>query len=372
MIEVWLDDARGNRLAHLDKLESLELIHVLNDYGVIGIELPSDYDGYINLDGIIEVWYNGRMEAAGWIRKMVMYDDSNGEAHTRLIAYTGNYVLTSRIVAYAAGSAQASMTDQADDMLKEIANDNLLGDATGARDLYSTLGLTKAANEADGQSITKSFAWRTLLYVCQDIAYASRAAGTAVYFDWLPKMVSANVMSWEFRTWINQRGIDHGTDSGQPVYFGKAWGNLAGPSLEYDHTDEVNYVYAGGQGEGSDRNINEVSDTTRIGASVWNRREGFADARNESADDGVTAKGYEALNNGRPRVVFSGEITESPSTLYGVHWDFGDKVIVEYRGVEYDAIVMSARLALTSDGSLKITGKFEADASSGGQGFGLS
>lgn len=369
MIEVWLDDPRGNRLAHLDKITSLEVVHVLNDYGVIGIELPPDYDEYIRLDRIIEVWYNGALEAAGWIRKLVFYDDENGGEHTRLIAYTGNYILTSRIIAYAAGSAQASMTDQADDMLKEIVNDNLLGDATGARDLYSTLGLTKAANEADGESITKSFAWRPLLNVCQDIADASRAAGTAVYFDWLPKMISANVMSWEFRTWINQRGIDHSSSSGQPVYFGKAWGNLVGPSLEYDFTEEVNYVYAGGQGEGSDRNVNEVSDSDRYGASVWNRREGFADARNESTDAGVTAKGNEALDKGNPKIAFSGEITESPSTQYGVHWGFGDKVIVEYRGTEYDALVKATSLALRSDGSLKITGKFEADASGGG-GFG--
>ena len=362
MIEVWLDDPLGNRLAPVDKIIGLEVIHVDNDYGVIGIDLPSDYDGYINLDGILEVWYQGQLEAAGFIRKMVYYDDSSGAERTLLVAYTGNYILTSRIIAYAAGSAQASMTDQADDMLKEIVNDNLLGDATGARDLYSSLGLTKAANEADGQSITKSFAWRPLLNVCQDIAGASRAAGTAVYFDWLPKMVSANRMSFEFRTWINQRGIDHGADSGQPVYFGKAWGNLKTPRREIDHSEEKNYIYAAGQGEGSDRNVNEVSDTARIGASVWNRREGFADARNESSDDGVTAQGYQALTEGRPRRAFSGEISESAQTQYRVDWGFGDKVVCEYRGVTHDVLINRVRLAMGSDGKLVISGWFEVES----------
>lgn len=359
MIEVWIDDQRGNRLAHLDKISSLNVIHVVNDYGVIGIELPSDYDSYIGLDGIVEVWYRGKLEAAGFIRKMVYYDDNNGAEKTKIIAYTGNYILTSRIIAYSAGSAQASMTDRADDMLKEIVNDNLLGDAAGARDLYSTLGLTKAANEAAGQTITKSFAWRPLLNVCQDIAAASMEAGTAVYFDWLPKMLSPSVISFEFRTWINQRGIDHGSTGGQPVYFGKAWGNLINPSLEYDHTEEKNFIYSAGQGEGSARNVNEVSDTARIEASVWNRREGFADARNESSDNGVTARGYEALKAGRPNASFRGEIIEGAATKYGEHWGFGDKVIVEYRGAEHDALVKAVSLTLEKDGSVNITGKFE-------------
>ena len=126
-----------------------------------------------------------------------------------------------------------------------------------------------------------------------------------------------------------------------------------------DYTAEVNYVYAGGQGEGSDRNVNEVSDSARYGASAWNRREAFIDARNESSDAGVTAKGYDRLNEGRPVKSFRGEITDSPSARYGTHWWFGDRVICEYRGVEYDVIVTAVSVTLDSNGNESVTGKFE-------------
>src|SRR5512139_513283 len=114
--------------------------------------MPSDYDRYIVLDGLVEVWFRGKLEAVGFIRKVAKYDGASGMELTRIVAYTGNYILAGRIVAYAAGSAQARMTDYADDMMKEVVTDNLLGDATGARNI-SGLSLSAAAQLGDGNSI---------------------------------------------------------------------------------------------------------------------------------------------------------------------------------------------------------------------------
>lgn len=358
--EVWLDTPTGSRLAHLDRLISLELVRVVNDYGVIALEIPGGYDDLIRLDGIIEVWFRGKLETAGFIRKMTYYDNG-GADRTRLIAYDGNYILTSRIIAYAAGTTQASLTDQADDMLKTLVNDNLLADDRSIR-VVAGLNVTKQANLSDGQTITKGFAWRPMMNVCQDIAAASKEAGTAVYFEFIPKFVNRSTMGFEFQTFVNQRGVDHSMSGGDPVYIGKDWGNLTNPVLEYDHTDEVNYVYAGGQGEASARNVNTVYDATRYGESVWNMREAFADARNESSENGVTAKGYDRLNEGRPIKTFSGQILDSPSARYGTHWGFGDKLTCEYRGVHYDVLVNAVSISLASDGSSSITARFEVDA----------
>jgi hypothetical protein len=360
-VEIWLDTPTGSRLAHLDKFISAECIpYIENDYGVIAVELPNDYDQYIRLDGMVEFWLDGYLEAIGFVRKWDFYEDENGVEKTIIVAYTGNYILTSRIVAYAAGTAQASMTDQADDMLKEIVNDNLMSDATGARNIV-TLNLTKQANLADGQSITKSFSWRPLLNVCQDIAAASKEAGTAVYFEFVPKLISSETIGFEFQTFTGQRGINHGSTSNDPVYFGKNWGNLFVPRLSQDHTEEINFVYAGGQGEGSARNVNEVSDSTRYNMSPWNRREGFADARNESSENGVTAQGYEKLNEGRPDKIFTAEIVSTPAAQYRVHWGFGDIVTAEYRGVIYDARISGGSITVSSTGEVKISGKLKVE-----------
>jgi hypothetical protein len=368
VIDVWLDDARGMHLAHVDKLISLDLVHVVNNYGVISLLIPDDYDRFLVLDGMVEVWYLGRLESVGFIRKITKSDGSNGAQLTQITAYTGNYILTSRIVAYAAGSAQSTKTDYADDMIKAVVYDNLLAGAVTLRNIAG-LSLTAAADVSGGVSITKSFAWKPLLDVCQDIADASLEAGTPVYFEFIPKSISASVIGFELTTWVNQRGQDHGSSSKDPVYIGKSIENLRNAELIMDYSDEANYIYAGGQGEEADRNVNQVSDSARYGASPWNRRERFTDARNESTDAGVTAKGYEALFEGRPQSSFSGEIVSTPSFQYGIHWGYGDKVIADYRGAYYDVLIQAIRITLASDGKISTSGKLVLDTDT--VGFGI-
>jgi hypothetical protein len=241
-------------------------------------------------------------------------------------------------------------------MIKAIARENLGSSAYDVNRDLSGLSFTVAPDLSAGASVTKKFSWKNILGILKEIADASWEAGTELYFDVEPMVVSETQIGFELRTYTGQIGMDRSAS----VFFGKEWGNLASPKLEKDYGEEVNYVYAGGQGEGSDRTIIQALDSPRIGASPWNRREVFADARNETLVAGVTGKAFAALKAGRPRMRFSGSLLDTEQTRYGIDWSFGDKVTVEYRGIQFSGMIRAVRLELNEDGDETVDCKIEA------------
>jgi hypothetical protein len=43
----------------------------------------------------------------------------------------------------------------------------------------------------------------------------------------------------------------------------------------------------------------------------------------------LAGKARAAVREGRPRRIFNGEIVDVPGTRYGIHWDWGDKLMVQ-------------------------------------------
>jgi len=175
----------------------------------------------------------------------------------------------------------------------------------------------------------------------------------------VPVVVSSSAIGFQFRTYTDQPGQDRTYDSNNPVMFSKEWGNLSDPILRYDYTAEANYVYGGGQGEEANRTISEQSDLPRIGLSVWNRREKFADARNETTANGVANKAEAVLNDNKPLKRFTGTLLDTPQSRYGVDWFFGDKVEVSYRGIQFQGIIKALKIKLDREGNEIITAKVE-------------
>jgi hypothetical protein len=241
-------------------------------------------------------------------------------------------------------------------MMKVIVRENMGASAVAARDLTAN-GFSVQVDLSLGPSMSKAFAWRNVLTVLQEIADAAKIAGTAVYFDIVP----TSDTTCEFQTFANIRGNDHSATSAQPVTIGVEFGSLATPAYEEDRSAEANYVYAGGQGEGASRVIVEVSDSTRIGASVWNRQEVFADARNEDTTDKVTAVARAALKAGEPTKRFSGNVVDTPGCRYGIEWGFGDKLTATYLGAQYTAMIKAVTVGVDSNGNETITARLDAE-----------
>ncbi len=369
--EIYLCDTNGVRIEALDYVTEFEYVRAVNDIAPFSIRLPKKFDrNKIVLDGIIEIWRgfgpgNLKLDYCGFIRRW-SFEDEAGFEFTYLTGYSVMDLLRRRVVANYAGSAQAKMTNEADDMIKAIAKDQLGADTTAARDLTSVGGgFTIQADLADGQSITKGFSYRNVLELAQDISIASSQAGTDVYFDMVPIISSTGTgsLGFQLQTFTDQRGNDRTWDSSQPIFIGTEWGNFENGLLEYDYSDEVNYCYVLGPGEGAARETTEVSDTTRINASIWNRREGTKDARNlETGDTGSrTADGYTYLQENKATLRLRGNIVETPAFRYGIDWMFGDKVTVSYAGLQRDAMINKVRISCDSNGDETITARLEID-----------
>ena len=276
-----------------------------------------------------------------------------------------NDLLRRRIVAAFTDSAQAKKTDFADDMMKEVVTQALADGvapvpAAGTR-VWANLSV--AADLGNGPTITKSFPFDKLLTtsgqgVLDVLSRASKEAGTEVFFDIVPNVVSPNSITFQFQTFTGQPG----QDVSDRVVFELISGNLREPSLEEDYTEEENYIYAAGQGEETDRNIQQVYDATRYGQSIWGRCEGFADARNQSSDNGVREAGREVLNEGRPRIKFSAIPMDTVGTRFGIDWDFGYLVQARYKNRQFNSIVRAVVISLDEEGNETISARLDYES----------
>jgi hypothetical protein len=365
--EIWLHDPTGQRLALLDRALDLDYVLAANTLTQWRLTLDADAlkPSWIRKDMIISVWRATtgkplRADFAGFLTRWLFYDDDDGVGYLALTGPSAMAILDRRIIAYTADSTQSSKSDYTDDMLKEIVDENAGSSATDSDRDLSGAGLAIAADVSAGLSTTRAFAWRNVLTTFITLAEAAEQNGTPIYFDVVPIM-AADSITFEFRTYTNQRGTDRTYSSDNPVIFGKEWGNLRRPLLEYDHSNEANYIYVGGQSEAADRKIVERSDTARIGASPWNRCERFIQATNEKTTAALQARGDAALEEYRPRIRFQGELLSVPGTLYGTDWAFGDRVTAVYRGVQIDGTADRVRVRLRPDGSEQVVAKMKVE-----------
>jgi len=359
--EVWLTSDTGGRLAHLTTITALNASRVVNGIGWFALKMPLSFDiNMIAVDRMVQIWRQPRGGVMSlwrpyFLRKWVFSTEGSKEVVT-LEGPDINDLLRRRIVAAYSGTAQAAKTDFADDMMKEVVTESIADGvaplpAAGTR-VWSNLSIQ--ADASVGPTITKTFPFDTLLAgsgngVLAVLAQAAREAGTEVFFSVEPNSVTGSSLTLQFQTKINQPGQDVTSF----VVFDQARGNMREPSLEYDYSEEENYIYAAGQGEGSARNVQQVSDSDRYLLSIWNRCEGFADARNQTADNGVIAAGNSALEQGRPRIRFSATPVDTAGTRFGIDWDFGYKVRSRYKNVEFDTIIRAVTISL--DGNRRET-----------------
>lgn len=357
-----------NELATIRDFISLDYARKVNDLGEARFILPPNYaDLFLTGDDVrlhtrVLVYrsYTGGlpyldMEAEWLVYKGAIKVSEKGEETLELMARDPNWLLLSRIVAYAAASAQAEKNDFADDMVKAIVRENLGTLATvTARDLSDYLSvqvdLSLSAN------VQKAFARRKVLYVCQEIANKAALAGNYLAFD----IVSTTPGNLEFRTYSDQRGNDHRQTSAKPVLIGRDFGNMENFELSYSHDGEITYCYAGGLGVEGARVIGTASDSGRIGYSPFNRVEYFADGLNTDDVNQLDDEAEAVVRENIPVRMVSGDLTQTNGFVYGLHFKWGDYLTISDRNQSFDARLLALRVKVR-DGQEFITARLKAD-----------
>jgi hypothetical protein len=364
LYQIFIGTPEGVRLQKINNwIDYLSYSKVVNGAGYFSLGINSNFDtAQIKKDRFISIWrrpvggaqyLDFRGPLLGWEYK----DNPDGSYEDSIFGGGLNHLLQRRIIAYAAGTAQAGMTDQADDMMKAIVKDNLGSDATTARQLSATY-FSIQADTSLGTSITMGFAWKKLIDVLRDISNKARTDADDQYFEIQPTGDTA----FEFRTFSGQIGADRRTSvTGQPIIFGDTFGNLSQPSYRVDYTDEANFIYAGGTQTGSARIIEDAEDATRSGLSIIARSETFVDARNGgNTSAAVQAEADAGLIEHRPKVKFSARLVSTPRAVYGRDWNYGDRVTVTYRGQQIDCMIRAVTVGVKQDGDENIDASIEA------------
>jgi hypothetical protein len=111
---------------------------------------------------------------------------------------------------------------------------------------------------------------------------------------------------------------------------------MQNPKLTWDRFDEATVVYGGGQGEEEARPLINVADTPRETESPLNRREAFHNVSGASTTLELIDEANARLDEGRIKRSFTFDVVEVPSTIYGLHWGFGDVVTANYAAEQHD------------------------------------
>jgi hypothetical protein len=364
--QIYLCNAKGMRLMLFNEknIISLKLARSLNAVGVLEIELPATFDfSIIQPDAMIEMYrtaLGGSTELVTetrWLTVAFTRQLINGVKSYKLTTLSGMDLLTRAHVLYAAGNATyTSLNAAADDEMKTVVAQNLGSAVLDATRKSYNPPLTVQANATAGAVVAKDFAKQNLFTLCQSLADASATAGKLLYFD---VVWNSNANSFEFRTYLNQRGSDLSSGNAM-VQFSPYRENIRDVSVEYDYRTDINYVYVAGQDIGANRSVQVRYDATRIGVSPYGKRETFQDARqvvkgstNEVAS--LQAEGDAILRSNRPRKTFSGTMVNLPTSEFGTHWHWGDRVLASWDADTFIVMINSLTIDL-SGGKETISG----------------
>ena len=421
--EFWLLDDSGKRIMLLRDHAFFAYSRPVKGYGTLTIGLPyRQFSERINPtfqpDWRVSVWrspktgYPLRHEATYLLRMPKIYTRETDNLD--IIQFYGRDakdLLRRRYIIQPAGYSQTRKTDYIDDMMKEIVSEQMLYgsavDETGAQDnsrAYPQGEFTVQGDVSLGPSVTLAFADREVLDVLKELADTSRQLHESdpltyqrIYFDVVPfdaqgrleyilaedgepildeggyplldeaSVETDAVQGFEFVTFAGLRGQDR---TASALVFSKENNNLKEPYYTNSYMEEENSIVVKGFGRGDSRAVAIVQDTQRIGASRWNLCEGFQDASTEPDQDFLENYGYPRLYQGKNQEKISAvflnvdESEDSPRSLYGIDWDLGDLLPVEYAGKRFDVEVDIVYVAVDENGKETITGRNVIDASS--------
>lgn len=360
----------GEQLAILQNLVKWELTRVENNKGWFTITASKNFDPrLLGVDRLLEFWRQpiggeDMLLGVGFMRYWEWYEDDGREV-VRFGGPDQVELVERHIIGYQANTANTDKTGYADDMIKAIIRENYVFATAGNDDYGRPRGYPAANFECDpdegaGESLTRQFAWRNTLPTIQELAESSRSYGTPVFFDVVPN----GPARFMFRTWVDVRGIDRTLGAGVvPIVFSKAAGNLGNPSLKFDYTNELSYIFGGGGGEGPVREIDPEHgpiSQMRESESQWNKREAFQDARECKRNRPcIAAKAFRRLQQHRAKTIFKGDLLDMPQSRFGVDWNFGDKVSSRYRGFDFDGHVRAFTITVDENKVEKIAAKLE-------------
>ena len=323
----WTMDARSD-LAANDELGHNAQIEFWRRDTALGI------DWYQEFSGIQRAWEIARDGAKATYTGYV--EDAKTILGWRIAAY---YTAVANRTTFSSQPVETIMKNLVKYNLTAsgTTGDGRLRDATSGG-VVSNFTITVQADAGLGEVTNWNCAQDNVLATLQKLALLGFTGGTPMDFD-LIKIADA---SYEFRTYLNQRGTDRTGD----VTFSADFDNMVNPTISYDQRGEKTVAIVGGQGIEAARSFDVSAEGWEYSAS-GNNIEQFVQATN-TPTAGLYAVGREAMEKyrARKRITFG---VRQASKYYGRDYFLGDRVIAYFDEGIYQKIE-SATLAYDGDG----------------------
>lgn len=165
--------------------------------------------------------------------------------------------------------------------------------------------------------------YKNLLDVIQEISVANSV-------DFAVLLGSSGYGTYEFQTYYPY-GADRTVGGLTPHIFSPEYGNITIPDYTVSATEEVTAVTILGTGLGAGRDTLN-GESIAINDSPWNSSEATRDARNQDGDQLYSILSDELLK-GAAQESLTCEALQVPSSLYGVHYNVGDFVTIQFGSV---------------------------------------
>ena len=146
------------------------------------------------------------------------------------------------------------------------------------------------------------------------------------------------------------------TDRSTTVYFSQALENL----LDFQYTSDSpnpeqggNTIVVAGGNQQQERIFEIETDANSVG--LWGRSEFFQDARDTTDRTIMVQRGQASLAANAQVITFNAVISPSPQTVFGVHFNLGDKVSCVVDGTVFSDIIREVDISLNAGAAEVVT-----------------
>lgn len=286
---------------------------------------------HFELDGVVEFWWrweeydiDWRLDAAYLIRDRTWLFTAQGKLVYEIAGRGFVDLINRRVIQLGEDETSVALDEVnksgvAETVIKEYVTEQAVV-SDWARPVP---GLSVEADQARGPEILASSLNRNLYQILYNTLL-----GISCFYD----VVSIGDALYEFRFYYPLLGTDRRED----VHFSPALGNMTQASLTLDQHDEITAVLVGGRGTERDRAYTWRTDDARIAQSPLNRIELFINANNANSATEYEEWGDRKLEDMRPQETLKFIALQTPGSLFGKHYFYGDLVSSQFMGIDQD------------------------------------
>ena len=360
--EFWLCDDAGRRITLLQEIGFVAITRSTRGYGTIHLGLP--YETYMQgvatvfqPDWRIDAWRSPehgipmRREGSFLLRKYRIYDRDTDDV--RVIEFNGRSPLEILRRWSVINPIKSFFRKKLpiDDMMKAIVTESFVSPTprvapAGEFEVDGNMSL--------GPTVTRSFFGKVVLDILKELKATSFSMNEItptdrrIFFDVVEGPGLLNGFGYTFRTYADLRG----TDRTGGLIFSVENGNLKAPAYEENYLEETTEAQSG----------KTAVQSPDINLSRWNRILEYWDGASSTPTE-QNARANAILRDKGKKLSVDATFLNTPGgrnkprSLYGVDWDLGDLLRVQYGGKNVTAEVEIVYLALDESGRETVTAK---------------